>query len=94
VSPSASTAARVKTPKPGHKHKKGHSAAASPSASASATPSTPASASADTGLTTDPLWDHKSRTWIKDMASMVLLGIFFSLIAWWRLIRLSPGRRK
>jgi hypothetical protein len=92
VSPSASTAALVKAPKPHHKHKKAH-ASASPSASTSA-PSTPPASTADTGLTTDPLWDHKSKTWIKNMASMVLLGIFFSLIAWWRLVRLSPGRRR
>jgi len=28
------------------------------------------------------------------MALMVLLGLAFTMIAWWRLVRLSPRRRK
>jgi len=29
-----------------------------------------------------------------DMIVMVLLGLAFTLIAWWRLVKLSPGRRR
>jgi len=29
-----------------------------------------------------------------DMAVMVLLGLAFTLIAWRRLVKLSPGRRR
>jgi len=28
------------------------------------------------------------------MAAMLLLGLVFTLIAWWRLVKLSPGRRR
>jgi hypothetical protein len=31
---------------------------------------------------------------VTDMAVMLLLGLAFTLIAWWRLVKLSPGRRK
>jgi hypothetical protein len=64
---------------------KAHAPAASPKAAAPAGVSAPAP---------DPLWDHKARTWLMDMAAMVLLGLAFTLIAWWRLVRLSPGRRR
>ncbi len=59
--------------------------------SQAATAAAPADASA---TTPDPLWNHKARTWLTDMAAMVLLGLAFTLIAWWRLVRLSPGRRR
>jgi hypothetical protein len=55
--------------------------------------SNPASA-ADSGLITDPLWDHNAKTWLKDMAAMVVLSLLFTALAWWRLLKLSPGRRK
>jgi len=40
----------------------------------------------------DPLWRQDPRTWLTDMGLMLLLGLAFTLIAWWRLIQLSPGR--
>jgi hypothetical protein len=40
----------------------------------------------------DPLWKQDPRTWLTDMGLMLLLGVAFTLIAWWRLIQLSPGR--
>ena len=42
----------------------------------------------------DPLWQHQATTWLTDMGAMIALSIVFVLIAWWRLNRLSPGRRK
>jgi ABC transport system ATP-binding/permease protein len=38
------------------------------------------------------LWDHKPSTWLIDMGLQVLLAVVFTLIAWRRLVRLSPGR--
>jgi ABC-type multidrug transport system ATPase subunit len=40
------------------------------------------------------LWDHQASTWLTDIGGMVVLSIIFVLITWWRLNRLSPGRRK
>jgi hypothetical protein len=40
------------------------------------------------------LWDHLGRTWLTDIGGMVVLAILFVLFTWWRLNRLSPGRRK
>ena len=42
----------------------------------------------------DSLWAHDPHTWLKDMAALVLLGVLFVLLTWWRLVRLSPGRRR
>ena len=42
----------------------------------------------------DSLWAHEPHTWLKDMAALVLLGVLFVLLTWWRLVRLSPGRRR
>ena len=80
------------SPKP---KKSGASATPSGSPSGTTTPpaSNPASA-ADSGLITDPLWDHNAKTWLKDMAAMVVLSLLFTALAWWRLLKLSPGRRK
>jgi len=92
---SAAAQARVladHSPKP---KKSGASATPSGSPSGTTTPpaSSPASA-ADSGLITDPLWDHNAKTWLKDMAAMVVLSLLFTALAWWRLLKLSPGRRK
>jgi hypothetical protein len=67
--------------------------ASKPHASPRATAKTaaPAGASASTA---DPLWKHNAHTWLMDMATMVLLALAFTLIAWWRLVKLSPGRRR
>jgi hypothetical protein len=47
-----------------------------------------------TGSTTDPLWNHTAGVWLLDMAMMLVLSAVYLLIAWWKLNRLSPGRRK
>jgi hypothetical protein len=43
---------------------------------------------------TDPLWAHKSGTWLKDVGLMLLLGLLFSVLTWWRLVKIKPGRRQ
>jgi ABC-type multidrug transport system ATPase subunit len=50
--------------------------------------------SSSSKLATDPLWKHKSTTWLTDVGMMLVLGLLFSLITWWRLIRIRPGRRQ
>ena len=67
--------------------------ASKPHASPRATAKTaaPAGASASTA---DPLWKHNAHTWLMDMGTMLLLALAFTLLAWWRLVKLSPGRRK
>jgi hypothetical protein len=82
----------AQSPKP-----KKSGASAKPSGSPSGTTTPPASdpaAAASSGLITDPLWDHNAKTWLKDMAAMVVLSLLFTALAWWRLLKLSPGRRK
>src|SRR6266496_131594 len=74
-----------------HSTGKEHGAGKNAQAATAATAAAPADASA---TTPDPLWNHKARTWLTDVAAMVLLGLAFTLIAWWRLVRLSPGRRR
>ncbi len=46
------------------------------------------------GTKPDPLWLHHPQTWLKDMGALVGLGVVFVLLTWWRLVRLSPGRRR
>jgi ABC-type multidrug transport system ATPase subunit len=72
------------TPSPG---------ATSPAAASLAAAKTPA-ASGSTVAKPDPLWKHNARTWLTDMGLMMLLGLAFSAIAWWRLVRLRPGHRR
>ena len=43
---------------------------------------------------TDPLWNHTSAAWLRDMAILAGLSVVFALLAYLRLRRLSPGRRK
>jgi hypothetical protein len=43
---------------------------------------------------TDPLWVHKSGTWLKDVGLMLVLGLLFSVLTWWRLVKIKPGRRQ
>ncbi len=77
--------------------KKHHHAAASgsPSASPSGSKSGPAKSGTSTPpLATDPLWKHKSTTWLTDIGGMLVLGLLFALITWWRLLRIKPGRRQ
>ena len=44
------------------------------------------------GSKTDPLWAHEPSAWLIAMGIQVLLVVVFTLIAWWRLIQISPGR--
>ena len=46
------------------------------------------------GTKPDPLWLHNAHTWVKDMAGLAVLAVAFTLLTWWRLVRLSPGRRR
>jgi len=46
------------------------------------------------GAKPDPVWDHNPRAWLTDMGLQLGLGLVFVLITWWRLVRLSPGRRR
>jgi len=43
---------------------------------------------------TDPLWDHNARTWLTDMIVLLLLGLGFAVITWWRLIAMGPVKRR
>jgi ABC transport system ATP-binding/permease protein len=84
----------------GHRSAKAHpSGKAHPSVKASANPHASAGPATQTATsasssTADPLWKHNAHTWLMDMAAMLLLGLAFTLIAWWRLVKLSPGRRR
>jgi len=46
------------------------------------------------GASLDPFWDQTSMHWLINMAALVVLGLIFLCISWWRLVRLTPGRRK
>jgi ABC-type multidrug transport system ATPase subunit len=43
---------------------------------------------------TDPLWNHTSGTWLRDMCVLAGLALIFALLAYLRLRRLTPGRRR
>ena len=45
------------------------------------------------GSPTDPLWAHTPQAWLIDMVALILLGVIFAMLTWWRLIRQGPGRR-
>jgi ABC-type multidrug transport system ATPase subunit len=42
----------------------------------------------------DPLWNHTSATWLRDMGVLAGLAIIYALLAYLRLRRLTPGRRR
>src|SRR6266567_2080730 len=46
------------------------------------------------GKPADALWDHRSSAWLLAMGLQVLLVVVFTLIAWWRLLRIGPGRAR
>ena len=46
------------------------------------------------GKPADALWDHRSSAWLLAMGVQVLLVVVFTLIAWWRLLRIGPGRTR
>jgi ABC-type multidrug transport system ATPase subunit len=42
----------------------------------------------------ESIWDQKSATWLMDMGLQALIGAVCLLIAWRRLVQLSPGRKR
>ena len=46
------------------------------------------------GAISDPLWTQTSTNWLRDMGIMIGLAAAFTLLAWIRLRRLGPRRRK
>jgi ABC-type multidrug transport system ATPase subunit len=76
------------SPAPSGSPAAGASSTASPSAGADGAPGTPE------GLPTDPIWDHNKNTWLKDMGLLIGLGLVFTGLAWWRLVKIKPGRRR
>jgi ABC transport system ATP-binding/permease protein len=42
----------------------------------------------------DPLWAQSSGNWLHDMGLLIGLGVVFALLAWLRMRRLGPRRRK
>ena len=51
-------------------------------------PLTPVTAAAD------PLWNHTSATWLRDVGFTLALGVVFLIVTWIQLRRLGPRRRK
>jgi len=45
------------------------------------------------GSPTDPLWAPTPKAWLTNMVALILLGVIFSVLTWWRLIRQGPGGR-
>jgi ABC-type multidrug transport system ATPase subunit len=43
---------------------------------------------------TDPVWDHDPSTWLTDMGLLIVLGLAFTGLSWWRLVKIKPGRRR
>jgi hypothetical protein len=42
----------------------------------------------------DPLWSHTPHAWLLDMAMPLVLTLVLIGLTWWRLQRMSPGRRR
>jgi len=42
----------------------------------------------------DPQWAQTSANWLRDMGVMIGLAVVFTVLAWIRLRRLGPRRRK
>jgi hypothetical protein len=67
---------------------------ASPSASPSS-PSSPAGTTAKAASSAaDPLWNHTAKTWLTDMVALLLLALAYSLLTWWRLVKMGPVKRR
>jgi ABC transport system ATP-binding/permease protein len=43
---------------------------------------------------TDPLWDHTSHTWLRDMGILIGLAVVYALLTWIKLRRTGPRARK
>ncbi|MDQ2876245.1 MAG: ATP-binding cassette domain-containing protein, partial [Actinomycetota bacterium] len=65
-----------------------------PAGAGAAGPSGGSSGAPAASQSADPLWDHNSSTWVKDMGLLIALGLVFTGLAWWRLLKIKPGRRR
>jgi ABC-type multidrug transport system ATPase subunit len=45
-------------------------------------------------LPTDPIWRHNPTVWLKNIILMLVLGLAFTLLTWWRVVKIKPGRRR
>ena len=43
--------------------------------------------------TQDPIWQHTAHAWFMDIGAMIVLLFFYSLLTWWRLLKLGPLKR-
>jgi len=75
----------------GHHHAGGSSSPGPPRISSSVSS---AASAGGPSVVTDPIWAHTSATWLRDVGLMAALGLLFSLLAWWRILRIKPGRRR
>ncbi len=46
------------------------------------------------GTFTDPVWNHDASTWLRNVGYTIALAVIFTLLAWLRMRRLAPRRRK
>jgi ABC transport system ATP-binding/permease protein len=46
------------------------------------------------GMTADPFWAQTSPAWVRAIGVQLIMTAIFALIAWWRLIQVSPGRAR
>jgi pSer/pThr/pTyr-binding forkhead associated (FHA) protein len=44
------------------------------------------------GVTTDSFWAHTPSSWLRAVGVQLMMTAVFALVAWWRLIQISPGR--
>ncbi len=56
--------------------------------------SNPSAARATGSASSDPLWDHTAGTWLIDMGALLALAAAFAVVAWWRLAKMGPVRRR
>ncbi len=68
--------------------------AAGSSAGARPAAASDAASGSEAAEATDPLWAHTSSAWLKDMGLLIVLGLAFSVLSWWRLVKIRPGRRR
>jgi ABC-type multidrug transport system ATPase subunit len=41
----------------------------------------------------DPIWQHTSHAWTMDIGAMIGLLVLYSLVTWWRLVKMGPLKR-
>jgi hypothetical protein len=42
----------------------------------------------------DPFWAHTLSGWLRAIGVQLAMTAVFALVAWWRLVRISPGRTR